>query len=102
MASAWPSVACTWARADAAIGAPYDEFLQLCGLDQEGLVALQVCFDIEDMDAAMAELDATHARLEDEQARSAAAGKHGGSRIRERLVAFCGSRLGCRDCNHGR
>ena len=53
---------------DATTGAPYSEFLQLCGLDQEGLVALQVWFDVEDMDAAMAELDATHARLENEQA----------------------------------
>ena len=37
--------------------------LQLYGLDEEGRIALQVWFDIEDIDAAIAELDAAHARL---------------------------------------
>ncbi|WP_077088814.1 BTAD domain-containing putative transcriptional regulator [Mycobacterium rhizamassiliense] len=50
--------------ADTSPGAPHDELLQLYGLDEEGRVALQVWFDVEDMDAAIAELDAAHARLE--------------------------------------
>ena len=50
--------------ADVSPGAPQDELLQLYGIDEEGRIALQVWFDIEDMDAALAELDAAHARLE--------------------------------------
>jgi DNA-binding SARP family transcriptional activator len=49
--------------ADASPGAPHDEFLSLYGIDQHGRIALQMWFDIEDMDAALAELDAAHARL---------------------------------------
>ncbi|AEV75449.1 putative ATPase [Mycolicibacterium rhodesiae NBB3] len=45
---------------DKSPGAPRDEFLQLYGLDQEGLFALQIWFDSEDMDAAIAELDARY------------------------------------------
>ncbi len=48
-------------------GATHDEFLALFGLDDDGRLALQIFFDIEDMDAAMAELDATHAHFEEEQ-----------------------------------
>jgi DNA-binding SARP family transcriptional activator len=51
--------------ADVSPGAPRDEMLQLYGIDQEGLVALQVSFDIEDIDAALAELDAAQTRFED-------------------------------------
>ena len=36
--------------------------LQLVGLDDEGRIALQIWFDIEDIDAAMAELDAASTR----------------------------------------
>ena len=39
--------------------------LQLIGLDEEGRIALQVWFDVEDIDAAIAELDAAHARFEE-------------------------------------
>jgi len=49
---------------DVSPGAPQDEFLQLYGLDEDGRIALEVWFDVEDIDAAMAELDAAHARLE--------------------------------------
>ncbi|MGE5695998.1 MAG: BTAD domain-containing putative transcriptional regulator, partial [Candidatus Sericytochromatia bacterium] len=45
-------------------GAPRDQLLHVVGLDDEGRIALQVWFDIEDIDAAMAELDAQYARLE--------------------------------------
>ena len=44
--------------------------LQLIGLDEDGRVALEVFFDIEDIDAATAELDAAHARFEQERPRS--------------------------------
>ena len=57
----------TLGTADESPGAPYDEFLQLYGIDEEGRIALQMWFDIEDMDAALAELDAAHARSEEEQ-----------------------------------
>ena len=53
--------------ADATPGAPQDELLQLYGIDEEGRIALQVWFDVEDLDAALAELDAAYARLEEEQ-----------------------------------
>ncbi|MGV0794921.1 BTAD domain-containing putative transcriptional regulator [Mycolicibacterium sp. XJ1819] len=49
--------------ADDTPGAPRDELLQLYGLDENGRIALQVWFDADDMDAAVAELDATCARL---------------------------------------
>ncbi|BBZ14762.1 BTAD domain-containing putative transcriptional regulator [Mycobacterium branderi] len=55
--------------ADASPGAPYDEFLSLYGIDEQGRIALQVWFDLEDIDAAMAELEALHARLEGEHPR---------------------------------
>ncbi len=51
---------------DTSPGAPQDEFLQVYAIDDEGRIDLQVWFDIEDMDAAIAELDAVHARFEDE------------------------------------
>ncbi|MGB3476863.1 MAG: BTAD domain-containing putative transcriptional regulator [Mycobacterium sp.] len=49
-------------------GAPADELLQLYGIDDEGRIALQIWFDADDMDAAIAELDALHARFEEERA----------------------------------
>ncbi len=49
--------------ADDTPGAPLDEMLQLVGLDEDGRIALQIWFDIEDLDAAMAELDAAYTRL---------------------------------------
>ncbi len=55
------------ATADVSPGAPHDEFLHLFGLDEDGRVSFQVSFDIDDIDAATAELDAAHARLEGPQ-----------------------------------
>ncbi|MGD1257908.1 BTAD domain-containing putative transcriptional regulator [Mycobacterium seoulense] len=52
--------------ADASPGAPADEFFSVYGIDEDGLIASQVWFDIDDVDAAMAELDAAHARFEDQ------------------------------------
>ena len=54
---------------DASPGAPQDEFLYLYGLDEEGRIALQVWFDLDDIDAAIAELDAVHAQFEEAQRR---------------------------------
>ncbi|WP_256389945.1 BTAD domain-containing putative transcriptional regulator [Mycobacterium sp. 1164966.3] len=53
--------------ADTSPGAPRDELLNIYGIDKDGRIALQVFFDVEDMDTALAELDAAHARLEEEQ-----------------------------------
>ncbi|ORB72988.1 regulator [Mycobacterium scrofulaceum] len=50
--------------ADASPGAPEDELLHLMGIDVEGRIASQMSFDVEDLDAALAELDAAHARFE--------------------------------------
>lgn len=52
------------ATADVSPGAPQDEMLQLVGLDEEGRISLQVWFDVDDIDAAITELDAVHARFE--------------------------------------
>ena len=56
----------TLGTADVSPGAPQDEFLQVYGVDEEGRITLQVWFDLDDMDAAIAELDATHGRFEEE------------------------------------
>jgi hypothetical protein len=56
--------------ADVSAGAPKDEVLGLYGLDEEGRIRLAVWFDIEDMDAAVAELDAAYARLEERHPRA--------------------------------
>lgn len=52
---------------DASPGAPIDELIVLFGSDAEGRIALHVVFDVEDIDAAMAELDAQHARFQHEE-----------------------------------
>ncbi len=49
---------------DVSPGAPDDQFLLVCGIDAGGRLALSVAFDVDDMDAAIAELDAAHARFE--------------------------------------
>lgn len=46
--------------ADVSPGAPQDEAFALFGLDGEAGIAVQVWFEIEDLDAAMAELDRLH------------------------------------------
>jgi tetratricopeptide (TPR) repeat protein len=52
--------------ADVSPGAPQVEVLQLFGVDDAGRIVLQVSFDVDDIDAAMAELDAAHARVGDQ------------------------------------
>nr|WP_082971202.1 BTAD domain-containing putative transcriptional regulator [Mycobacterium sp. 852002-51971_SCH5477799-a] len=55
---------------DESPGAPHDELLQLYAIDENGQVVRQVWFDVEDMEAAMAELDAAYARLEHEHSQT--------------------------------
>ncbi len=50
------------ATADMSPGAPHDEFLSYHSIDEEGRIALQIWFDVEDIEAALAELDALHTR----------------------------------------
>ncbi|WP_434085070.1 BTAD domain-containing putative transcriptional regulator [Mycobacterium paraterrae] len=56
--------------ADTSPGAPRDEYLQLYSIDEEGRIASQVWFDVEDIDAAVAELDSLHIRFEQEQSQT--------------------------------
>ncbi|OBK40625.1 regulator [Mycobacterium sp. 1245111.1] len=50
---------------DESPGAPRDEFLSLDGIDSDGRILLTVWFDLDNMDAAMAELDSVHAKFEE-------------------------------------
>ncbi len=68
---------------DVSPGAPQDEMLQLIGMDEDGRIALQVWFDVEDIDAAIAELDAEHARFEEQHRRATL--ENEASRITERF-----------------
>ena len=77
---------------DASPGAPIDEFLQVYGIDEEGRVALQIWFDVEDIDAAIAELDATHARFEEEARRQAPRLENAASQAAERYMAHFAAR----------
>lgn len=52
---------------DVSPGAPYDEFLVVYGIDEERRLTLQISFDVDDIDAAIAELDAAQIRLDAEQ-----------------------------------
>ena len=76
-ATAWPSLESRLGTADASPGAPQDELLQVYGVDEEGRIELQVWFDLEDMDAAIAELEAVHARFEERHTAGAAPEKRG-------------------------
>lgn len=55
---------------DVSPGAPQDEFLQIYGIDDSGRVSLQVWFDLDDMEAALAELDALYNQQEGLHTRS--------------------------------
>ena len=48
---------------DRSAGAPEDEMLQVGIIDEAGLIAKQVKFDVEDIDAAIAELDTAYERI---------------------------------------
>ena len=75
---------------DVSPGAPHEEFLGLWGLDEDGRIALQVFFDIDDLDAALAELDAVDARFEEERPRVRL--ENAASRANDRLSALFTSR----------
>ncbi len=90
------------ATADPSPGAPRDEMLQVVGLDNDGRIAEQVWFDIDDMDGATAELDAMHARFEQDQPRAGLL-ENAASRVVERLISqFAGPQLGRDDRYVGR
>jgi DNA-binding SARP family transcriptional activator len=78
--------------ADASPGAPQDEFLQIYGIDEEGRISLQIWFDLEDMDAAIAELDAAHARFEEDAHRRARRLENAASQAAERHSAHFAAR----------
>lgn len=71
---------------DVSPGAPQDEMLQVFGIDEDGRIALQVWFDLDDMDAALAELDSLHARFEDERPRVSLA--NAATRADDRLITL--------------
>ncbi len=75
---------------DVGPGAPYDELLHLYAIDEQGRVALQMFFDVEDMDAALAELDAAAARFEAAHPRSPL--ENAASRADDRIIALFASR----------
>nr|WP_123025282.1 BTAD domain-containing putative transcriptional regulator [Mycolicibacterium stellerae] len=58
---------------DTTPGAPSDELIVLFGMNAERRIALHVVFDVEDIDAAIAELDAQYVRLEEQEPRAAIA-----------------------------
>lgn len=53
----------TISTVDDSPGAPRDEFLQLFGIDGNGRIALQIWFDLDDIEAAIAELDSLCTRF---------------------------------------
>jgi len=77
--------------ADTSPGAPRDELLQVYGVDEQGRIALQIWFDLEDMDDAIAELDATYVRFEKAQ-RKARRPENAASRLYERFKACFAAR----------
>jgi len=78
--------------ADAGPGAPQDEFLQVYGIDELGRISLQIWFDLEDMDAAIAELDGAHARFEQEAHRQTRRLENAASQAAERYFAHFAAR----------
>lgn len=70
---------------DASPGAPSDELLQVYGIDEEGRIALQVWFDIDNLDAAYAELDALHTRFEHDTQHQAHRLENAASQLYERF-----------------
>ncbi|WP_420540831.1 BTAD domain-containing putative transcriptional regulator [Mycolicibacterium septicum] len=71
---------------DESPGAPKDEVLQVFGIDEDGRIALQIWFDVDDADAALAELDSLHARFEDERPRVSLA--NAATRADDRLITL--------------
>ncbi len=70
-------------------GSPQDALLQVVVLDEQGRIALQVWFDVDDIDDAMAELDSTQARFE--QRAKARRLENGASQVAERFLLYFAS-----------
>ncbi|WP_242660531.1 BTAD domain-containing putative transcriptional regulator [Mycobacterium kubicae] len=70
--------------ADSSPGAPRDEAYQLFACDEDGRIAMEVWFDLEDTEAALAELDAMHVRF---QQRRSPRLENAASRMIERFAA---------------
>jgi class 3 adenylate cyclase len=77
---------------DESPGAPQVEVLRLFGLDEEGRIALQVAFDVEDIDAAVDELDAAHARLGELSRPASRLLENAATQAYERLHAYFAAR----------
>nr|WP_232065058.1 BTAD domain-containing putative transcriptional regulator [Mycobacterium cookii] len=78
--------------ADASPGAPRDEFLQIYAIDEEGRICLQIFFDMEDMEAAIAELDAAQARFAEDAHRQVRRLESTASQAVERYFAHFAAR----------
>lgn len=74
---------------DVGPGAPQEEFLLLYGIDEDGQISLQVWFDLEDVDAALAELDAVRFGAEGPNLRSL---KNSATRVYERFWSYFAAR----------
>ncbi len=74
--------------ADVGPGAPRDEMLHVVSLDGEGCLARSVWFDVDDMEAAIAELDAVDVQPQ----RQASALENSASRTGDRLRALFSAR----------
>ncbi|OBK24095.1 hypothetical protein A5634_04280 [Mycobacterium asiaticum] len=73
---------------DVSPGAPYDEVLLLFGTDEDGRIATQIAFDAEDVEAAIAELDARQARFEREARQQARRPENTATRICQRIETY--------------
>jgi len=65
--------------------------VQLLGLDEDGRIAMEVWFDVEDMDAALDELDAAHARFEETRPQARRL-ENAATGVYERLHAYFAAR----------
>ncbi|MDP7738507.1 BTAD domain-containing putative transcriptional regulator [Mycobacterium paragordonae] len=77
------------ATADLSPGAPRDEMLHLAVINEEGLITLQIWFDVEDIEAAIAELDTLYTRLGEHQPRRP---ENAASRLYERYKVLYAAR----------
>ncbi len=84
--------------ADVSPGAPQDEALQLFGLDRDGRIAMEVWFDVDDIDAATAELDAAHARFEELQPKARRLENAASQAVERYFAHFAARDLGAMAC----
>ena len=80
--------------ADVSPGRPRTRCCSYSASTTEGRIALQVWFDVEDIDAAMAELDAAHARFEERRPRRQL--ENAASRADDRIIALSPTAAGTR------